>query len=249
MVAQGHPGPEPGQEGDASSGSAPRTPPRSCSRTAGSRSRTCSAARRSWRRSCERGRAGQEVARRRRAGDLRDHPAAGRRLGARHRPGRLRVDPRVPRRPLRGRHAAAADAAHPADAGRRRDRDRSGAAAGPARRLDGPQRRPDDRRPGLDVEAQGRRRDDVGDDDADGPGRPLRLEHRAARWRSSSATPRSTSCSRARPRSSGWSSRACRRANTPSGSATAPKSPSRRWRWSRREGAGPGLSSGAVHGL
>ena len=34
------------------------------------------------------------------------------------------------------------------------------------------------RRPGLDVEAQGRRRDDVGDDDADGPGRPLRLEHR-----------------------------------------------------------------------
>ena len=37
---------------------------------------------------------------------------------------------------------------------------------------------PDDRRPGLDVEAQGRRRDDVGDDDADGPGRPRRLEHR-----------------------------------------------------------------------
>ena len=34
------------------------------------------------------------------------------------------------------------------------------------------------RRPGLDVEAQGRRRDDVGDDDADGPGRPRRLEHR-----------------------------------------------------------------------
>ena len=33
------------------------------------------------------------------------------------------------------------------------------------------------RRPGLDVEAQGRRRDDVGDDDADGPGRPRRLEH------------------------------------------------------------------------
>ena len=33
------------------------------------------------------------------------------------------------------------------------------------------------RRPGLDVEAQGRRRDDVGDDHPDGPGRPLRLEH------------------------------------------------------------------------
>ena len=120
----------------------------------------------------------QEIARRRRARDLRGDPAAGRRLGARHRPGRLRVDPRIPRRPVRRRHAAAADPAHPADAGRRRDRDRSGAAAGPARRLDGPQRRADDRRPGLDVEAQGRRRDDVGDDDADGPGRPLRLEHR-----------------------------------------------------------------------
>ena len=66
-----------------------------------------------------RGEAGEEAAsaaaqarsraRRRRAGDLRDDPAAGRRLGARHRPGRLRVDPRVPRRPVRGRHAAAAD--------------------------------------------------------------------------------------------------------------------------------------------
>jgi hypothetical protein len=33
-----------------------------------------------------------------------------------------------------------------------------------ARGLDGPQRRADDRRPGLDVEAQGRRRDDVGHD-------------------------------------------------------------------------------------
>ena len=52
VVGKGTPGPQPGQEGDASSGSAPRTPPRSCSRTAGSRSRTCSAARRSWRRSC-----------------------------------------------------------------------------------------------------------------------------------------------------------------------------------------------------
>ncbi len=125
-------------------------------------------------------------------------------------------------------------AAHPADAGRRRDRDRSGAAAGPARLLDGPQRRADDRRPGLDVEAQGRRRDDVGDDHADGPGRPLRLETPSARWRSGSATPRSTSCSRARPRSSGWSSPACRPANTPSASPTAPRSPPRRWRRAAR---------------
>ena len=44
----------------------------------------------------------------------------------------------------RRRRAAAADAAHPADAGRRRDRDRSGAPAGPAGRLDGPQRHADD---------------------------------------------------------------------------------------------------------
>ncbi len=36
----------------------------------------------------------------------------------------------------------------------------------------------DDRRPGLDVEAEGGRRDDVGDDDPDGPRRPGRLEHR-----------------------------------------------------------------------
>ena len=61
-----------------------------------------------------------------------------------HRPGRLRVDARVPRRPSEGGHAAAADAAHPADARRRRDRDRGGAAAGPARLLDGPQRHADD---------------------------------------------------------------------------------------------------------
>ena len=49
-----------------------------------------------------------EVALGRRAGHLRDDPAARRRLGARHRPGGLRVDARVPRRPLRGRRAAAA---------------------------------------------------------------------------------------------------------------------------------------------
>ena len=40
-----------------------------------------------------------------------------------------------------------------------------------ARRLDGPQRRPDDRRPGLDVQAEGGRRDDVGHHHADGPRR------------------------------------------------------------------------------
>ena len=97
----------------------------------------------------------QEIARRRRPRDLRGDAAAGRRLGAGDRPGRLRVDPRVPRRPVRGRHPAAPDPAGPADPCRRRDRDRSCPAAGPARRLDGPQRDPDARRPGLDVEAQG----------------------------------------------------------------------------------------------
>ena len=59
---------------------------------------------------------------------------------------------------------AASGAAHPAGAGRRRDRDRGGPPARLARGLDGAQRRADDRRPGLDVEAQGRRRRDVGDD-------------------------------------------------------------------------------------
>ena len=55
----------------------------------------------------------------------------------------------------RGRPAAARAAAHPAGARRRRDRDRGRAPARVARRLDGPQRRADDRRPGLDVEAEG----------------------------------------------------------------------------------------------
>ena len=66
--------------------------------------------------------------------------------------------------PHRGRPAAASGAAHPAGARRRRDRDRGGPPARVARGLDGAQRRPDDRRPGLDVEAEGRRRRDVGDD-------------------------------------------------------------------------------------
>ena len=105
-----------------------------------------------------------ELGRLGRARDVRDHAADRRRLGARHRAGRLRVDARVPARPLRGRAAAAPGAAHPAGAGRRRDRDRGGPPARVARGLDGAQRRADDRRPGLDVEAQGRRRRDVGDD-------------------------------------------------------------------------------------
>ena len=68
--------------------------------------------------------------------------------------------------------------ARAADAGRRRHRDRVGAPARPAGLVDGAQRQADDRRPGLDVEAEGGRRDDVGDDDPDGPRRPGRLEHR-----------------------------------------------------------------------
>ena len=105
--------------------------------------------------------------------------------------------------------AAAGAAAHPAGARRRGHRDRGRAPARLARRLDGPQRHPDDRRPGLDVEAEGGRRGDVGHDHADGPRRARSRRPRTARSRSGSATPRSTRSSRARPRCSGWSSRAC----------------------------------------
>ena len=76
-----------------------------------------------------------------------------------------------------GRAAAPPAPAHPADARRRGHRDRGRAPARLARRVDGPQRRPDDRRPGLDVEAEGRRRGDVGHDHADGPRRPVRPDH------------------------------------------------------------------------
>ena len=141
---QGHPGPEPGQEGEQA-----RDP-----RLAHRRGRARGLPHPGREPARRRGEAGEEAGARplraeialrgRRARHLRDDPAAGRRLGAGHRPGRLRVDPRVPRRPLRGRHAAAADPAGPADARRRRDRDRGGAAARPARLLDGPQRDPDD---------------------------------------------------------------------------------------------------------
>ena len=108
-----------------------------------------------------------------RARDLRADPADRRRLGARHRAGRVRVDAayldnglRRPDRELdeaRRRQAAArarsaSSRCSPTSPPRSRP-----PAAGPARVVDGAQRHPDDRRPGLDVEAQGRRRDDVGD--------------------------------------------------------------------------------------
>src|SRR4029079_394377 len=57
-------------------------------------------------------------------------------------------------------------------------RDRGRPSALLARGVDGAQRRAADRRPGLDVQAQGGRRDDVGDHAADGPGRRLRDVHR-----------------------------------------------------------------------
>ena len=91
-----------------------------------------------------------------------------------HRPGGVRVDARVPRGQGGGRHAAARAAAHPAGPRRGRDRDRGRPPAGLARVLDGTQRIADDRRPGLDVQAEGRRRGDVGDHHPDGPGRPVR---------------------------------------------------------------------------
>ena len=175
----------------------------------------------------------------RRARDVRDHPPAGRRLGARHRPGRLRVDARVPRgqvedgTPLLEQQRiqqTLADVATEIEAAR---------LLVLARRLDGPQRHADDRRPGLDVEAQGRRRDDVGHDHADGPRRPLRADAPTARSRSGSATPRSTSCSRARPRCSGWSSRACSAPSTSSGSRPRPRSRTRTARRSATSSARP----------
>ena len=166
----------------------------------------------------------------RRARDLRDHPPDRGRLGARHRPGGVRVDPRAPLGPHRRGPAAASGAAHPAGARRRGDRDRVGPPARVASGVDGAQRRPDDRRPGVDVEAEGRRRRDVGDDRVDGPRRPGGAVDGATRWRSGSATRRSTSSSRAPPRSSGWSSRACRRPSTPSGSSSRRTSPRRRRR-------------------
>ena len=152
-----------------------------------------------------------------RARHLRADAAGRRRLGARDRPGRVRVDAvlprqrwlggpgrRVPRRELHRGPAAARAPGDPAAPGRRGHGDRGGAPAGPARVVDGSQRHPDDRRPGLDVEAEGRRRRDVGDPHLHGPGRPVSRRPRTARWRSGSATRRSTSCSRARPRSSAW---------------------------------------------
>src|SRR5438132_151521 len=82
------------------------------------------------------------------------------------------VDPTLGHRGQeRERKAPDRGAANPAGDGRRCDRDRGCTAARVARGMDGPQRRPDDRRPGLDVEAQGRRRGDVGHDDSDGPRR------------------------------------------------------------------------------
>ena len=93
-----------------------------------------------------------------RARHLRAHAPARGRLGARHRAGRVRVDARVLRRQGGGRPAAPQAAADPADAGRRGHRDRGRAPARVARRLDGSQRHPDDRGPGLDVEAEGGRR-------------------------------------------------------------------------------------------
>ena len=57
---EGDPGAVPGQEGVEARDSAPRTPPRSCLMTAGSRPRTCSAATRSCSASWSAGRSGQK---------------------------------------------------------------------------------------------------------------------------------------------------------------------------------------------
>ena len=108
------------------------------------------------------------------------------------------------RRELDGRAPAARAPGKPAGAGTGRDRDRGGAAAGAARSMDGSQRDPAHRGPGLDVEAEGRAGRRVGDRGLSWTSWDPTRTPRNARWRSGSATRRSTSCSRARPRSSAW---------------------------------------------
>ena len=99
VVAQGHARACPWARRRTSSASAPRRRPRSSSRTAASRSTTCSAGMDKLERKLERARSGKAARLLRRAGDLRGHPPDGRRLGAGHRRGRLRVDARLARRP------------------------------------------------------------------------------------------------------------------------------------------------------
>ena len=186
------------------------------------RPRTCSAARRSWRRSCSVDGKGKKSRGGRRAATFEiTRPLVGASaLGIAQAAYECTLEYLDGQ--SEGGTPLLADPASPADACRRGDRDRAarllvqrapGWAATACRCAAS----------GLDVEAQGGRRDDVGDDHLDGPGRPRRLEHRL-RWRSSSATPRSTSCSRVRRRSSGWSSPACKLANTASVSVMPRKS-------------------------
>ena len=83
------------------SASAPPTPRRSCSRTAGSRSRTCSAGWTSSNRKLERARSGESSGRASNALATFELTRPARRgLGTRHRSGRVRVDPRLPRQRL-----------------------------------------------------------------------------------------------------------------------------------------------------
>ena len=92
------------------------------------------------------------------------------------------MDDRLPRRQGGRVRPAARAAADPAGPRRRRHRDRRRPPARAARRVDGPQRPADDGGPGLDEQAQGRRRGDVGHDRADGPHRPRgRLDRPPAR--------------------------------------------------------------------
>ena len=113
-----------------------------------------------------------------RARDLRAHAPAGGRLGARHRAGGVRVDARVPRgqreedgQPLLQQQRiqqVLADVATEIESARllvwrAAWMGRNGI--------------PMTGRPGLDVEAEGRRRGDVGHDHADGPRRPVRPDH------------------------------------------------------------------------
>ena len=202
------------------SASAPRTPPRSCSRTAGSRSRTCSAG---WRSSSASSSAPARASRRA-APRTRSPPSSS--------PGRSSAPRRSasPRPPTSGRSSYldnGALAADPFEARARRELDRRAGRRSSARRnqqvlaqvateieaarllvqraawmgrngipLTGGQGSMSKLKSGqVAVWATRTLMDLVG---------PVRLHRASARWRSGSATRRSTSCSRAPPRSSAW---------------------------------------------
>ena len=95
---EGQPRPDSSARRSRSSASAPRRPPRSCSRTAASPATHLLGGEEKLAEEARARALGSELRALGCARDLRDHPADGRRFGARDRAGRLRVDARVPLR-------------------------------------------------------------------------------------------------------------------------------------------------------